>query len=369
MGITKRTLKNRQTVYDVVEYSGFTFNGNRDRTYITCSTLHAAKVEQAKIVAQRDAMRNRSGRITFQGYLDAYYLRTMDNLAASSRDTYRREIDKRLIPAFGNIDIRNIARPQIQHMVDRCATFDVAKKAIGVLKTILNQAKGDGLIVVNPACATYRMPPKGRKRDNGLVLASFYEMESIFSAIDESGDEAIEKLAVTGLLMGLRPEERYALDWADFNFQERTVSITHAYTAVSAREGSNDYKKPKTQFSARTIPLQDAAWRRLHRIYKSDGTIKVGYFLMGRQGGRLCPSSAQKHWKAFLKENPKLPPVTLENMRHSFATSYLAAGGKVETLSRLLGHADINTTYRRYVRPNIQNMVVDAAIVDKAISY
>ena len=44
------------------------------------------------------------------------------------------------------------------------------------------------------------------------------------------------------------------------------------------------------------------------------------------------------------------------NMRHSFATSYLHAGGNVEDLSRLLGHSDINTTFRRYVRPSVDDL-------------
>lgn len=43
-------------------------------------------------------------------------------------------------------------------------------------------------------------------------------------------------------------------------------------------------------------------------------------------------------------------------MHHSFATSYLHAGGGVEDLSRILGHSDINTTYRRYVRPNVEDL-------------
>ncbi|WP_417135102.1 tyrosine-type recombinase/integrase [Rubneribacter badeniensis] len=55
-------------------------------------------------------------------------------------------------------------------------------------------------------------------------------------------------------------------------------------------------------------------------------------------------------------EGLTVPHVTIENMRHSFATSYLHAGGGVEDLSRILGHSDINTTYRRYVRPNVEDL-------------
>ncbi len=35
------------------------------------------------------------------------------------------------------------------------------------------------------------------------------------------------------------------------------------------------------------------------------------------------------------------------------ARSYLHAGGRVEDLSRILGHSNISTTYRRYVRPSV----------------
>ena len=41
-------------------------------------------------------------------------------------------------------------------------------------------------------------------------------------------------------------------------------------------------------------------------------------------------------------------------MRHSFATAYLDAGGRIETLSRILGHANISTTINRYYRPDVK---------------
>ncbi len=50
-------------------------------------------------------------------------------------------------------------------------------------------------------------------------------------------------------------------------------------------------------------------------------------------------------------------------MRHSFATSYLHAGGNIEDLSRILGHSDINTTYRRYVRPSVDDLAIGMSSV------
>lgn len=66
-------------------------------------------------------------------------------------------------------------------------------------------------------------------------------------------------------------------------------------------------------------------------------------------------------------EGVDVPHVTLENMRHSFATSFLAAGGNVGNLSRILGHADINTTFRRCVRPSAGNLRADMERVRLAL--
>lgn len=354
MSIRERRLKDGASVYDVVEYVGFRMDGARDRRSVTCRTRGQAKVEQAKLVAMREASRGRSGRITLEQYVDGFYWPAASGaLAATSRDTYRRELEKRIVPALGGVDVRDIDRARIQRMVDACATESVARKAVGVLKTVLNEAKGDGLIASNPAEARYRLPPKGRKRDNGLVITTFERMRPLFDALDALGDGCVRRIAATGLLMGLRPEERYGLDCDDFDLAANTVFVRSAYVAASPREGGNQLKGTKTELSTRLLPLHP-------RVAALCEPGASGPWITGAKGQRISPSTAQKRWRAFLRrcdaEGLDVPHVTIENMRHSFATSYLHAGGKVEDLSRMLGHSDINTTYRRYVRPDAEDL-------------
>lgn len=355
MAVASRTLKDGTVVYDVVEYVGYTLDGKPDRKSVTCRTRQEAKVEQAKLVAMRNARRNKSGRYEFGQYVDRVWWPSLADLAPSSRDTYAQELRLRLRPAFENIDIRDIDRQKIQRMVDGCSTEAVARKAVSVLKTILNEAKGEGLVLYNPAEARFKMPPKGRKRDNGLVISTFDAMATLWDAVDEYDSECVEKLAVTGLLLGLRPEERYGLDWADFSADCSIVSIEKAYTTASPSEGGNCLKVTKTPLSTRMLPVPPVAARRIEKMERGDGP-----FIVGARGQRISPSTARKRWIAFLRwcaENRRdAVPVTLENMRHSFATSYLHAGGNVEDLSRILGHSDINTTYRKYVRPNVDDL-------------
>ena len=78
-----------------------------------------------------------------------------------------------------------------------------------------------------------------------------------------------------------------------------------------------------------------------------------GPLIATRSGERMSQSNGRQQWKRFLAKNPDVPPVTVENMRHSFATAYLDAGGRIEVLSKLLGHTNIQTTIDRYYRPDV----------------
>lgn len=352
MSIRTRKTKDGKTIYQVRRFMGYRIDGKPDQRSRNFTSKRAAELYDAQLLAERDAMRGRSGRITLSAYIDEYYWPVAQKrLAATSLDTYEQEIRLRIRPHLGNIDIRDIDRAKIQRMVDSCATSTVAKKSVGILKTILNHAKGDGLIIANPAEAPFAMPQSGQKRDNGLVLTTFDQIRDLLSIVRQNGSQSVQRVAYTGLLQGLRPEERYALDWCDINTDAHTITIAKAYVASSAKHGGERLKKTKTEKSTRVIPMHPDFIDLVDTLPREDGA-----FILGANGARISPSTAQKQWRRFLADNPSAKPVTIENMRHSFATSYLHAGGQIADLSLLLGHADINTTLRRYVRPNVDDL-------------
>ncbi len=361
MSITKKIRPDGSAYYLLVESTGYDLDGKRTRVQRRFDRKGDAKTEQARIIAERDALRNRSGRIALESYIDRFYAPHIDRLAASSRDTYEREIRLRIKPHLGRFDVRDIDRIKIQRMVDACGTEPVARKAIGLLRTILHHAVSDRLIAVNPASAKFVMPPTGKRRGNDAVISTFEAMEPLLRAVDEYAERSVLLIASTGLLLGLRPEERYGLDWEDIDLADRTITVRRAFTAASGKHGGNDLKAPKTAKSARTVPIPAALAERL-------GEPGSGALILGAGGVRISPSTAQKRWARFCRwcasTRPDAPIVTIENMRHSFATSYLHAGGNVEDLSRMLGHSDINTTYRRYVRPNAEDLRAGMDAVD-----
>ena len=75
-----------------------------------------------------------------------------------------------------------------------------------------------------------------------------------------------------------------------------------------------------------------------------------------REGGRLIgvltPPQVARQYKGWCKRY-SLPHVPARNLRHSWATNTLAAGADIAIVSKMLGHSDIKTTARYYLKPDI----------------
>lgn len=351
------SIRKRQTThgtrYDVTVY----VDSNKRQTKTVRTKVEAIALEAA-LIAERDAQNARGGSMRLESYISKYYWPVaVKRLSATSCDTYEQEIRLRILPSLGKLPLREIDRAAIQVlMVDKCATSGVARSAIGVLKTILNEAVHDGYITRNYACSKFALPSTpSRARDNGLVLSTFAEIHEMLLIVD-TGSECVQKLAYTGLLLGLRPEERYALDWSCFDLDAQTVAITSARITASSKHGGVQNKTTKTPKSRRTVPMHPDFHSWL--LSQPPGS---GAFILDKHGGQISPSTARKRWSSFLSTHKDCPPVTLENMRHSYATAYLAAGGQIEVLSRILGHTNINTTINKYYRPDIGVLSADVA--------
>ena len=61
-----------------------------------------------------------------------------------------------------------------------------------------------------------------------------------------------------------------------------------------------------------------------------------------------------------------LPRVTMASLRHSFATACVNEGMEVSKLSRIMGHADVKTTMRYYVRQKLGDLKAAVDAMDGA---
>ena len=349
MSITARKLKSGKTVYDVRYYVGTKENGEPNRVTVRCRTKTEAKLEESKLIAQADVLKGKKVNMTLKRFIDAYYWpNALKRLAPSTLDMYRREIDNRIIPVIGSLQLREIDKMRIQAMIDRIETKRAAFNCLKALRVILSDAVSYEIIQTNPAKLKYTLPPDSLKRRTSLVLSTFNEIGAYLNSASLNGSQRLESICLLGFYNGLRPEERYCLKWSDCDLEQRTITINSAYTHATIKHGGRTEKQPKTGASRRTIPMHPRVYRWMLQADKSTAYVTG-------DNKPLASSTINHAWSVCVKKSG-IELVSIENMRHSFATAYLHAGGHVEDLARILGHADINTTYRRYVRPSYDDL-------------
>lgn len=151
---------------------------------------------------------------------------------------------------------------------------------------------------------------------------------------------------------GLRVGEALALTLEDFNFEEKTISITKSFTR---HLGKDLIQKPKTPKSKRIvfIPsfLSELVKEYIEKLY--DYRPNERLFLV------------TKHYllheiRRGIKET-QLKRIRTHDLRHSHASYLIELGISIYVISERLGHENIKTTLDTYshLYPNKQEEVAD----------
>lgn len=82
--------------------------------------------------------------------------------------------------------------------------------------------------------------------------------------------------------------------------------------------------------------------------------------------GYLEVDVTRRRYASWCKKE-SLPYVPVQNLRHSWATNALEAGVNIAVVSKFLGHTDIKTTARFYLRPEIASLKEAQSIWERAL--
>ncbi|CAM3511158.1 tyrosine-type recombinase/integrase [Halomonas lysinitropha] len=119
------------------------------------------------------------------------------------------------------------------------------------------------------------------------------------------------------------------------------------------------HKRPEPQ----TFPLSGAAVDVLKGWWKQQGEPKVDLvFPSPVTGKRMAPTAMQKPWAAVRKSGGLPNDLQLYTLRHNFASQLVMAGADLLAVSKLMAHADIQTTIAHYAHlaPDHKRDIVEA---------
>lgn len=262
---------------------------------------------------------------------DEMWLPSCANLRACTMVGYESAWRCHIVDAFGGLEIDSITAGMIETWMAGMPR-GAARKAWGVLRTMLRKAFRWGMSSVD---VTTRVRGPKRTDHQPRVL----DARQIAALLRGFWGHELEAWLICSVTLGLRPEEALGLEWSDIDLRGGLVRIRRGVQWVSGHEV---VVEPKTDLSARDVVLPRFAIIRLRQI-RGRGD--------GRLVGGLNPGQVDRRYRRWCREQ-HLPFVPRENLRHSWATSALAAGVDVAVVSRALGHSSIETTARYYLRPD-----------------
>ncbi len=165
-------------------------------------------------------------------------------------------------------------------------------------------------------------------------------------------------LILLALGTGMRQGELLGLKWKYIDFIQKTVTVKYTLKDITEinRNGKRNYKiklqTPKTNSSLRTIPIPTTLINKLkqYKTREKEKYLKNGisftndsFVFTGFMCQPLCRNVITGSFKRFLVKN-NITVYNFHSLRHTYATQLFKVGVELLTVSKLLGHTNLETT-------------------------
>ena len=164
------------------------------------------------------------------------------------------------------------------------------------------------------------------------------------------------ELFILELSTGMRRGEILGLQWDDLNMQTGELKISRQ---VAILNGKIHITEPKTKTSVRTIILPTDIVKMLAE-YKKTINSKWLFPSPIKEDMPRNPSAVRKVLDRTL-EKANCKHIRFHDLRHTFATTALANGMDIKTLSAIIGHNSAETTINIYthITDEMQRIAAD----------
>ena len=146
------------------------------------------------------------------------------------------------------------------------------------------------------------------------------------------------------------------MQWKDIDLKNNQIHITKTLQRINYK---NNHTKiiidsPKSKASRRIVLINRKLKNILSKTYKIYHPTKNSYILTCNENTFIEPRGLEIYYNRILKKL-KLPNYNFHVLRHTFATNCIQNQMNYKLLSKILGHANVNTTLNKYVHPSLDD--------------
>ena len=226
-----------------------------------------------------------------------------------------------------------MAQKVIQRSRERGVCAERINKNLVVFSQMLNDAVKLNYLVRNPLTGMKKVTVQPKS-------ISFWMPEQAQDFLAATKEGPFHFVYALALNTGMRKGELLGLCWDKVNLVERRIEISRIRTAG---EGLKDTTKTR---EIRHLPLNDVAFKILSELAQNK---RHQHFVFAYEDGTL-PSVNHVAGRSFKKalEVAEVPKIRFHDLRTTYASNFVMAGGDIFALSKLLGHSKVEMTASRY---------------------
>lgn len=315
--------------------------GKRSRKTVTGSTLREVQ-RKFKELKKRTDSGVESSDWTVEKWMN-HWLRTHvdGTLRDTTAATYRRNVDRWIIPHLGKIRLDKLRPEHIEtlyaDMRDAGLADGSRRQVHAVLRRALRIAEEQRRIEWNPA-AKAKAPAVSTKRHGKFTLE---EAVTILKALDSP--EVRASRWACALLSGLRQGEALGLRWEDIAWEQGEYGYLLIQRSVQQVPKRGLQVMPlKSEASYRGVPLVEPVRVLLERERQDEG------YVWGDGEKPRAPRRDWGEWKDLLKV-AGVPDRPLHAARATTASLLMEAGVSEKVIAEIMGHSQVQTTRRHYL--------------------
>jgi integrase len=307
-------------------------------------TLHGTKKQAqeqaAKIIAQYATGQYVDQDKQTMAQFVAHWLRdwAAGNISNKTYSRYEELLRVHVLPKIGQIPIQRLRAADLQALYAGLKVADRTRLHIHrVIHRMLRHAAQWS--VVHQNVATLVDAPSVKSTEIEILTAA-----EIARALEALRGKSLYPIVATALGTGMRRGELLALRWRDIDLDGAKLRVEQSLEQT--QRGGLVFKAPKTRHGRRTItlPASTVAVLREHlkdvlerRLKLRQGKLDDDALVFATwDGSTRSPNAMSKEWRRAVHA-AKLK-ATFHSLRHTHASSLIAAGIDVLSISRRLGH-------------------------------
>lgn len=244
----------------------------------------------------------------------------------STAKEYRRNLERFILPALGRLTVTGITRADVAkfHHDLRHIPYQ-ANRCLEVISKMFSLAELWGLRPdgSNPRKHIRKYPEE--KRERFLSAAELRRVGEVLCEMEVEGVELPSAILAVRLLIltGCRLNEIMTLKWEYVDFTDKVLRL------------------PDSKTGAKVVHLGQPA---IERLKAAEQINNNPWVITGTLEGKRL-SDLQPFWQR-VRARAGLKDVRIHDLRHTFASTAVAAGQGLPMIGKLLGHTQVQTTAR-----------------------